>query len=558
MVKRVFRLVYSEIRGLHQAAYILALFAFGSQMLALVRDRLLAHTFGAGGDLDLYYAAFRIPDLMFALFASVLSVYVLLPFVTKEKEESGSVAGANVLSQIFSAFLVVYALSAVLVFIFAPFLVKVIFPGFEGDTSVVVLLVRILLLQPFLLGISSLFGVVTQYSQRFVLYAISPLIYNVGIIFGIIVFYPLFGLVGLALGVVLGALGHMLIQVPLVRGSELNFKILTNIDWKLVRSILIFALPRAVTLSIHQVVLLVFVSFATLMAAGSVSVFQFAFNLQSVPLAIVGMSYSVAAFPVLTELFAKQQRDIFCAHLMSAFRHIIFWSIPIIALVIVLRAQIVRAVLGSGAFSWNDTRLTAAMLAILVVALLAQSLMLLLVRAFYAGGNTRTPLLIALAGAVVSILSTIALVSVYDSTPSINESVKSFLRLDGAVGTEVLLLGFTFILGNIFEMVLLLVFSARHFGIKWSVLNRQVLQACAAALVAALASYVTLNFIVDGINQETLIGIILQGFVAGSFGVIGAVLTYHALGSRELHEIFTSFKSKILKTDVIAPQTEAP
>lgn len=558
MVKRVFNLVYSEIRGLHQAAYILAFFAIGSQMLALVRDRLLAHNFGAGGELDLYYAAFRIPDLLFALFASVLSVYVLLPFVTKAKEKTGVEAGANILSQMFTLFLILYVGVALVLFVTAPYLVKMLFPGFASETELLVTMVRILLLQPFLLGVSSLFGVVTQYSQRFVLYAISPLIYNLGIIFGITVLYPFFGISGIALGVVVGAFGHMIIQLPLIRSNPLSFSLVKNIDWSLIKSILLFAFPRAVTLSIHQVVLLVFIGFATLMTAGSVSVFQFAFNLQSVPLAIIGMSYSVAAFPVLAELFAKQQRDAFCLHVMSAFRHIIFWSIPIIALVVVLRAQIVRVVLGTGEFGWNDTRLTAAMLAMFVVSLVAQSLMLLLVRAFYAGGNTRTPLLIALSGALTSIVGTVLLIAVYDSAPYVRGVVESLFRLEGVEGTEVLLLGLTFIFGTFLEMVLLLIFSARQFGLKWFNLSRQVLQATLAASVAALVSYITLNFIVDGVNQSTLIGILLQGGVAGLLGVCGAILTYFAVGSRELHEIYTSFRARLLKTDVIAPQQEVP
>ena len=112
MVNRAFNFVYQEVRGLHQAAYVLALFAFGSQILAIVRDRLLAHTFGAGVELDLYYAAFRIPDLLFVLFASVLSVYVLLPFVNKHTELDTPQAGGSVLSQVFSIFLVVYVMVA--------------------------------------------------------------------------------------------------------------------------------------------------------------------------------------------------------------------------------------------------------------------------------------------------------------------------------------------------------------------------------------------------------------------------------------------------------------
>lgn len=554
MVKRVFSLMYKEIRGLHQAAYILAFFAIGSQMLALVRDRLLAHTFGAGGELDLYYAAFRVPDVLFALFSSVLSVYVLLPFVTKARIEKSVTAAVNVLQQMFTLFVVVYGLVVVVLFFAMPQIVTALFPGFAEEAPLLTLLIRILLLQPFLLGLSSLFGVVTQISQRFVLYAISPLIYNVGIIIGIIFFYPWLGLGGLVIGVVLGAAGHLLIQLPLVRKSELSFGFSRGFDWPLLRSILLFAFPRALTLGIHQIVLLLLVGMATLMAAGSVSVFQFAFNLQSVPLAIIGMSYSVAAFPVLAELFAKQDRVAFCTHVLTAFRHIIFWSMPIIALVIVLRAQIVRVVLGSGEFSWNDTRLTAAMLALFVISLVAQSMLLLLIRAFYAGGNTRVPLFAAFSGAGVVGVATIGLLYLFSHSPTFLNFTTALFRLDGVVGVEVLILAVAFVVGVFYEVCVLAYCAYRVFGFAWLSLSRQIAEAVAAALVAAIASYATLIFIVDGINQETFIGIMLQGAVAGLMGIGGAILTYYAVSSQELHEIYTSFRARLFKTDVIAPQ----
>jgi putative peptidoglycan lipid II flippase len=268
MVRRVFNFVYQEVRGLHQAAYILALFAFGSQMLAIVRDRMLAHTFGAGPELDLYYAAFRIPDLLFVLFASVLSVYVLLPFVNRHQEADTPKTGVSVLSQIFTLFLYVYvAVAAVLAFA-APYYVPHMFPGFVGSYETLVTLLQILLLQPLLLGLSSLCGVVTQMNHRFVLYAVSPLLYNLGIIFGIAALYPLIGLYGLALGVVVGAFGHVLVQVPFVVESKYTFRFLPKIDWGLIQQVLVVSVPRALTLSINQVVLLVLVGMASVMAAG--------------------------------------------------------------------------------------------------------------------------------------------------------------------------------------------------------------------------------------------------------------------------------------------------
>ena len=556
MVRRVFNFMYKEVRGLHQAAYILALFAVGSQLLAIVRDRLLAHLFGAGPELDLYYAAFRIPDLMYVLFASVLSVYVLLPFVSRYTEEGGTKAGALVISQVFSLFLVVFSVVSVLLASTAHLYMPYLFPGLVDQVSLLVTLTQILLFQSFLLGLSTLCGVVTQISHRFVLYAISPLLYNIGIIFGVVVLFPLYGLVGLVLGVVLGALGHVMIQLPFVYRSEYRFGLLFNIDWKLIRAVLFVSIPRALTLSINQIVLLVFIGIATTMAAGSVSVFQFAFNLQSVPLAIIGMSYSVAAFPTLSTLLAKNKRDEFNHQLLTALRHIIFWSVPVAALIIVLRAQIVRVLLGSGVFDWGDTRLTAAVLAVFVVSLIAQSILLLLIRAFYAGGRTFEPLWVASISAVLSVVLAVWLHSMYFSHSGFQLFIESVFRLQGVPGTEVVTLAMAFVIGQLVQLAILMTVSVRTFATDYRPLFRLFSQALVASLVGALCAYATLIFVVDGVNQETFIGISLQGLVAGIAGLAAVISIYKILNAPELFEIYRSFHSKIFKTDVIAPQPD--
>jgi len=556
MVKSMLNFVYREVRGLHQAAYILALFAVGSQILAIVRDRLLAHTFGAGPELDLYYAAFRIPDLLFVLFASVLSVYVLLPYVAKEDEASGKTLGKEVLSQVFTIFLVVYTIASLVIALTAPLYLHLIFPGFTEHFETLTILMQILLLQPFLLGLSSLCGVVTQMSHRFVLYAISPLLYNVGIIFGIAILYPMFGLVGLVSGVVLGALGHLLVQVPYMLRSTHRFGLSLKFDWKLLGNIIGSAIPRALTLSVNQIVLLVFVGMATVMAAGSVSVFQFAYNLQSVPLAIIGMSYSVAAFPTLSSLYAKQDSHGFNLQLLTAFRHIIFWSMPIIALVIVLRAQIVRVLLGSGEFNWEDTRLTAAVLAIFVFSLVAQAILLLLTRAFYACGRVMIPLIIALFSGTVSVVLAFVFLSLYENASATQSLIESWLRVSGVGGTEILALVVAFAIGQFIQLLLMMIVSVRQFQIKYHLLMRLLWQSSLAAFVGGVASYATLLFIVDGVNQETFIGIFIQGFTAGMVGLLAVIGVYRAVQSPELSELGRSFRAKVLKNNEIVPQQE--
>ena len=551
MVRRAFHFVYSEIKGLHQAAYVLALFAFGSQMLAIIRDRMLAHTFGAGIELDLYYAAFRIPDLLFVLFAAVLSVYVLLPFIEKS---SSTAAKKALLSQVFTLFLLVYTGLAVILTIAAPWFVPLIFPGYADQAATLVPLVQILLLQPLLLGISSVCGVVTQMQHRFVLYAISPLLYNVGIILGLVALYPMFGLPGLAAGVVIGAAGHLLVQVPFVRSSSFAFQATFAFNWPQMRQMFAAALPRALTLSLNQLVFLLLVGTATTLTVGSVSVFQFAYNIQSVPLVIIGMSYSVAAFPTLSHLFAKRDQAAFNLQLMTALRHILFWSIPIIGLVVVLRAHIVRVLLGSGEFDWSDTRLTAAVLAVFVVSLFAQAVQLLLVRAFYAGGRTFTPLLITIASSLVAVVTAFAGLWYWQTNPALQAAIATALRLESVPGSEILVLAAAFTLGQVIQIVLLILVARRSFGIELRSLGRLVVQSVTAMSAGGAAAYLTLQTVVEGINQNMFIGIALQGAVAGAAGLAAIGVVYWLLQSQEMNETMTSFRRRLFKTDVTKPQ----
>ncbi|MFN3693007.1 MAG: murein biosynthesis integral membrane protein MurJ [Candidatus Paceibacteria bacterium] len=557
MVTRVLNLLYREVRGLHQAAYVLALFTLASQILAIVRDRILAHQFGAGYELDLYYTAFRIPDLMFVLFASVLSVYVLLPFVTKAETDDEGRGGRMVLAQMFSLFLFCYTTVSVLAFVFAPYVIPKLFPGFSPEAyTEIVAMMRILLIQPCLLGISSLFGVVTQIHHRFVIYALSPLLYNVGIIIGALLLYPIFGLTGLAWGVVIGAVGHLLVQWPLVVRTKLSFGLVFKIDWSLIWSVAQVALPRALTLSFGQLQMIGFVMIASTLAVGSVAVMQFAYNLQSVPLAIVGMSYSVAAFPVLADLLAKKEEKKFVSYVSTALRHIIFWSVPIAALVIVLRAQIVRVLLGSGSFNWEDTRLVAAALALFVLALLAQAVLLLLVRAFYAGGHTRAPLIVTALGTLLGTGSAFLLSQLFTKAPAFAALVVELLRLEGVVGVAVLMIPLGFLVGVLFELFCMLWFFAWRFSLPLRELLVSFVRALLAGIMGSLVAYLALAFVVEGVNQEKFLGIFIQGVAGGLFGVAGVIATYYILRSPELTEIAKSFKTRIWKTDVVAPQPD--
>ena len=213
-MQKFLNFLYRESETLNQAALLLGAFTLLSQLLAFLRDRLLAHIFGASTELDVYYAAFKIPDLVFALVASLVSAYVLIPLISgKNKKEM-----RETLSEATSFLLLVGGVLSLVLALLAPYILPALFPHMaQGPLGQdFVLLTQLLLVQPLLLGLSGVLMSVTQVRRKFFLYALSPVLYNIGIILGVIVWYPMYGVMGIGFGVLVGALLHVGIHVPLV------------------------------------------------------------------------------------------------------------------------------------------------------------------------------------------------------------------------------------------------------------------------------------------------------------------------------------------------------
>jgi len=556
MVKRLFGFIYKEVGGLHQAAYLLAFFAFLSQLLALVRDRLFAYTFGASHLLDVYYAAFRIPDFVFASVASVVSISVLIPFLV-ERLDRNKEEGKAFIDNVFSVFAIYISFVGIVLFIFTPWIVRTVFPTLAADPATspsLISMTRIMLLSPILLGFSNFLASITQVYKRFIIYAISPLLYNAGIILGILVLYPIFGLKGLAYGVVLGAVAHVGIQIPFVVGEGLFPKFRTNIEFSSIRKVLLLSLPRTITASSNEIAEFFMVSLASVMAGGSISVFNFAWNLQSVPLSIIGVSYSLAAFPSLSRYFTSGQHKEFVKQMETSAKHIIFWSIPIMAEFIVLRAQVVRVILGSGHFDWSDTRLTAAALAIFTVSLVPQSLMLLFVRSYYARGKTVKPLVINIFCAGLSVLLGYWLSHSFAQSIYFRAFLEHLFKVDGLNGTRVLVLPLAFGVGITLNMLIHWI----DFSFDFKEFTRPVLKTLfhtlGGSILMAYVSYLFLGVFSAIFNLQSALGVFLQGFAAGIIGIAFYVFLLIALRSQELKDVWATLHRKIFKTEVIVPE----
>jgi len=545
MMRKAFRFLSSEASSLERAVSILAASAFLSSLLALLRDRLLAHTFGAGVELDVYYAAFRIPDLLFVTVGALVSVYILIPELARRDPEKQK----DYIDTVVAGFSLLAVLASLIAAIFAPAILKALFPGLAegGYMGTLVALTRIMLLQPLLLGLSNILAAITQVRARYGLYALSPILYNAGIIVGILFFYPVWGMAGLAWGVVLGAFFHLGIQVPsiLADGFFQRFPRLIEKE-ALVRTSAI-SVPRALALSLNQFAFVGLTALAATLTPGSIAVFMFAFNLNSVPLSVIGASYSVAAFPTLAAAFSNGRTQEFINHVAIAARHVIFWSFPAIGLIVVLRAHIVRVVLGSGAFDWTDTRLTAAALAIFSLALAAQGLTLLLVRGYYAAGHTLVPFLASLFSASGIVLLGFLFLRVFEDS-AILRLVEVLMRVEDIEGTSILALPFAYALVSILGLLALALHFEYRFGGFFSAVRRTFFESTAAAVAGGTAAYATLYIIGPLTLSSTLLSVFSRGLAGGIAGLAAAAFIYWIVRNREFGETIEAIRAKLWRT----------
>lgn len=555
MVVSFFRIIRKEVANLHAAAYTVALFTFLAQLLALLRDRVLAHEFGTSQVLDVYYAAFKVPDLLFALIASLVSAYILIPLLARAGEESKQKARA-LLSDAVIFLTIVLGGAACVGAVFAPQILSFLYPSLTSGElfSEFVLLTRILLLQPIFLGISSIISSVTQLERRFLLYALSGVFYNVGIIFGIIVLEPIFGIAGLGIGVVLGAAIHMAIHIPILVSSGLTPYIKLP-DLRRLREIIFHSFPRSLALSLHILIGVMVTVLAAPLAEGSITIFSFAYNLGAVPLALIGASYAVVAFPTLATLHAANEVSAFIKRVSDAARHLVLWSMVALVLFIVLRAHLVRTILGTGEFTWDDTRLTAAVLALLILSLVGQAMVLLIARAYYAAGKTFTPLIIQGTGAIISGLSAVGLLYVHTHVPAYTYFMESLLRISFVPGTEIASIALGVSLGQLCAGLLaFILFAKKYKGFASSVLP-VFFQSFAASVIGGATAYATLTLL-GGIFALTSLGAVLaQGALAGTLGLAVFLFVLWGLSNKEFQEIKAGIQNFFAKRK-LEPQSE--
>jgi len=554
MIRRVFSKTTNTITA---AAYVLAVSSIISAMLGLLRDRLLAGRLGAGEELDIYFAAFRIPNLVYGLLVSGGIIAAFLPvfsqYMLKDKEEAWKLTSNSL-----NVFLLVSIIICGLLCIFAPFLVKFVVPGFSPENrELTVLLTRIMFLSPIFFGVSNIFASILQYYNHFIIFALSPIFYNLGIIFGIIVLAPRFGVIGLAIGVVIGALFHWLIQVPGAVMSGFRYKPIFNLKSRGLRKIVRLMIPRTINSFATHFNLIVVTAIASTLGVGNISIFNFSEHLRSMPIHIVGASFAVASYPFLARAWANRQKEKFLSSISVTFRQTMFLAIPISFLLFLLRGQIVRIFLGVGKFNWIDTRLTAACLGLFVIGIFAFCLIPFLARVFYSLHNTKTPLLISLITLPISVSFSFLFVWLLKFDNIFYRFFANILNLEDIENIAVIGLPLAVSLAAIFQTILLLLFLKRRitdFPLKEIGLSLKKI--ILASVLMSIIVYFALSVVALGLNVLTVSGILIQTMIAALTGILSYWLFGCLFKIEELKYFHIKLRSILRKKKLSIPSAD--
>ena len=404
-LRRGLNLLLARQTNILSAAFVIMATIIFSQMLGLIRQRLLVAIFGASNTLGVYLASTRIPDFLFQLLiAGALSsafIPVFSDYIVKGRESEGH----KVASTLLILSLAVFAAFSLLLFIFARQFSSLMAPGFSAnDLNLMANLTRIVIFGELLFIVGSFLSAILQSYNHFFIPGFASALYNLGIILGIVFLAPFVGIYSAAYGIVIGALIFVLAQVPSVRKMGFSFIPSLSFEWIKTSGVIdIFKLiwPRTISIAIFQIGTLITVTLVSFLQnpGRNYVIFDYAQTLAFAPVALFGQAIAQAAFPVLSK--ERDKPEDFKTTFVTSFNQLLYIALPFSVLFLVLRIPIVRLVFGAAQFDWQATVLTGRTLAFFSISIFAQALIYLVSRGFYALHDTKTPLVI---GAVTTIL----------------------------------------------------------------------------------------------------------------------------------------------------------
>ncbi len=402
----------TAVGALARAGAIVSAAFFAARLLGWLRTTVITAIFGASPELDAFFAAFRIPDLTYQLVAAGALASALVPIVASLlAKDQGSKAWRTV-STVANALSIGLVILSVGFAIAAPIIVPVITPGFDVvGTELTVRLTRIMLLGPLFLALGAVATSILNASDRFAAAAVAPIVYNIAIIVSAVVLGPIIGVTALAIGVVAGSIGHLLIQLrPIAHWTSYRWAPIFDGHDPETRKVVALLIPRALGLAAVQVTFLVNTTLASTLGPGAITAYTVAFTTLQLPLGLIAVPLGVVLLPSMSRAVAVGAHDEYGSMVERSVHLLAYVMMPITTLMIVLRREIVDLLYAYGRYDAAALALTTETFAVFTLGLVAHALIAVLARAFYAVQDTRTPVAAAILAVVVNVVVSVATV----------------------------------------------------------------------------------------------------------------------------------------------------
>ncbi len=386
----------SEQERIARSTGVVSSATFLSRILGLVREQVFAYLFGAGFATDAFIAAFRIPNLLRGLFAEGALSSAFIPVFTDHLTNQGKEKAWELANLVLNLLLIALCLVVILGIVFSPYIVQVIAPGFGkegGKQDLTTLLSRIMF--PFLLfiALSALAMGMLNTFRHFGIPALAPTMFNLGMIAGGLFLSPLFDppIIGMALGVLLGGVGQLAIQIPLLKKIGFKYRFKINLHHPGVKRILLLMAPATLGLASTQVNIFVNTLIASFLPQGSVSYLNYSFRLMQFPIGVFGVAVATVTFPIISAYAAKKEMGELLATFTSSLKLVFFLTIPSAIFLAVASQPVISVLFQHGKFTFLDTVATSQALIFYCIGLFAYSSVRLTASTFYSMGDTRTP-----------------------------------------------------------------------------------------------------------------------------------------------------------------------
>ncbi|MBN1400085.1 MAG: murein biosynthesis integral membrane protein MurJ [Anaerolineae bacterium] len=378
---------------------------------ALVRNMVIARQFGISGELDIYYAAFKLPELLFTIVAGGALATALIPVLSGYLARDDRAAFWRLASAISNVVGLAIAVLALVAGILAPMLVRrLIAPGFTPEAQAeTARVMRVVLVSTLIFGLSAVQTSVLHSVKHFLLPALAPTVYPLGVVAGALFLAPRWGIRGLAVGAVAGACLHLAVQVPgLMRYGFSWQPILSTRDGAVPRVLKLMA-PRILDLGVFQLTLLLTANLASRLGAGSLSALEWGWDLMQLPETVIGTAFGLVALPTLAELAAQQELAALRQTMSDTLRAILGLTIPAAMGLILLGRPLLEVLYQRGAFGSGATEAVYIAVRFYALGLVGHACLEVVARAFFAQQDTVTPLFIAVGSAAANLLLGVAL-----------------------------------------------------------------------------------------------------------------------------------------------------